>query len=73
VTCAAVTRTIRVIPTEVPLDTRDGLREDSVINCDELFTISKDRLVRRIGVLSPARLQQFHRALRFALAVPRDE
>jgi mRNA-degrading endonuclease toxin of MazEF toxin-antitoxin module len=68
-----VTRTIRGIATEVPLDERDGVRETSVINCDDLFTISKDRLQLRIGTLSPARLEQFHRALRFALAIPREE
>lgn len=73
VTCASVSRTIRGIPTEVPLDERDGLREVSVINCDDLFTIRKDRLRRRIGHLSPARLEAFHRALRFALAIPGEE
>ncbi len=73
VTCASVTRTVRGIPTEVPLDERDGMRETSAINCDDLFTISKDRLERRIGLLSAARLEQFHRALRFALAIPREE
>lgn len=70
VTCASVTRTIRGIPTEVVLDHLDGMRESSAINCDDLFTIDKDRLVRRIGQLSAARLDDFHRALRFALAIP---
>lgn len=70
VTCAAITRTTRGIPTEVPLDQRDGMRETSAINCDDLFTIDKTRLVDRIGQLSQSRLEDFHRALRFALAIP---
>lgn len=69
-TVATITTTIRQIPTEVPLDERDGLDAPSVINCDELVTIDKSRLVRRVGRLSAARLREFHRALAFALAIP---
>ena len=69
VTCASVTRTIRGIATEVALDESDGIRETSVVNCDDLFTIEKSRLVRRVGQLSATRLDQLHRAMRFALAI----
>lgn len=73
VTVATITTRIRGIPSEVVLDEADGLPASSVVNCDDLATIEKDRLVRRIGRLSEARLAELHRALRFALAIPRAE
>lgn len=69
-TVAVVTRTRRDIPTEVPLDQRDGVPGTSVVNCDELVTIPKSWLERRIGRLGDERLREFHRALRFALSLP---
>jgi mRNA interferase MazF len=69
-TVAVITRTRRDIPTEVPVDERDGLPEASVVNCDELVTVPKTELDRRIGQLTDDRLRTFHRALRFALAIP---
>ncbi len=70
-TVALVTSTIRAIPTEVEVGERDGLSRRSAINCDELLTIEKSRLARRIGQLSAPRLQDVHRAIAFALALPR--
>lgn len=60
---------MRGIATEVALDESDGMREASVINCDDIFTIDKSRLLRRIGQLSPSKLDRFHRALKFALSI----
>lgn len=64
-----MTRTIRGIATEVALDESDGMPEASVINCDDIFTIDKSRLIRRIGQLSSSKLDGFHHALKFALAI----
>jgi mRNA interferase MazF len=72
-TVAFVTSTRRGIPPEVDLDASDGLERPSVANCDELVTMDKDRLVRRIGQLSQLRLADLHRALRFALAITPGE
>lgn len=66
-TVASITTTIRGIRTEVALDHRDGFATASAINCDELATIGKARLERRLGRLSPERLDQLQAALRFAL------
>ena len=66
-TVAVITRTIRGIPSEVPLDDRDGLSEPSAVNCDVLETIEKSRLERRIGRLSTSKLEELHEALAFAL------
>jgi mRNA interferase MazF len=70
VTIAPITRTIRGIPSEVPVDRRHGLRATSVANCDSLQTIPKDVLGRRaIGTLSPGELAALDQALRFALGI----
>jgi mRNA interferase MazF len=70
ITVAPITRTIRGIPSEVPVDRRHGLRAASVANCDSLQTIPKDVLGRSaIGTLSSDELPALDRALRFALGI----
>lgn len=49
------------------LDHRDGFLTTSAINCDELVTLPKSRLIRRVGRLSDDELQAMHAALAFAL------
>lgn len=71
-TVAIVTSTVRHIPSEVALDERDGLAGPSAVNCDELVTIDKSLLVRRVGRLSEGRLREFHRAVAFALGLPME-
>ncbi len=66
-TVATITTTLRDAPTFVLVDHRDGLAHLSAINCDELQTIPKRHLVRRIGRLSEARIADLDHALRFAL------
>lgn len=66
-TVASVTRTVHDTPTELLIDHREGMREVSVVNCDELSTITKDRLVRRIGRLSAEKIDALDDALRLAL------
>lgn len=70
VTVAPVTRTVRDIPVEVPLDQRDGLPARCVANLDDLTTIPKALLKQRIAALSPERVQQLEEAIRFALDLP---
>lgn len=70
-TVALITSTVRRIPSEVQVDESDGLSGPSAINCDELLTVHKSLLVRRIGQLPSARLERLHRAISFALALPR--
>jgi len=67
VTVAGVTRTVRGLPTEVPVGSRHGLGAESVVNCDNLFTIPKQALGRRRGELDPASLHRLRDALRIAL------
>lgn len=66
-TVAAITRTVRGLPTEVLLDHRDGFPNPCAVNCDDLTSIRKVRLDRRIGRLSDTKIDSLDDALRFAL------
>jgi mRNA interferase MazF len=67
VTVAAVTGTVRGLPTEVPLGPAHGLARESVVNCDNLFTIPKSSLADRRGELDAEALDRLGSALRIAL------
>lgn len=70
VTCAPITRTIRNIPTEVPVGVDHGLPEEAVISCDNVMTIGKRRLdPRPVGRLDPATRALLDRTLRYALDI----
>jgi mRNA interferase MazF len=66
-TVAAITRTARGLASEVELDQRDGLPLACVANCDDLQTIAKARLIRRVGRLTGVKLSELDDALRFVL------
>ena len=61
---APVSRTIRGIPTEVPLGEADGLPVDCVASMDNLVAFPKAMLTRRMGALPPARQHELCAALR---------
>lgn len=67
VTVAAITGTIRGLPTEVPVGREHGLARESVINCDNLFTMPKSAFGRRRGALDPETLARLRSALVTAL------
>jgi mRNA interferase MazF len=63
---APVTRTIRGIPTEVPVGVEEGLPAEGVAALDNVLTFPKALLVRRMGALSPERRSEPCEALRAA-------
>ena len=63
---APVTRTIRGIPTEVPVGAGQGLPTDGVASMDNVLPFPKSLLVRRIGSLAPDRRDEPCEALRAA-------
>ena len=64
---APITRTIRGIPTEIELDSDDGMAERCAVTLDNLRTVPKALLTRRIAALSVAKRLQMCEALRFAV------
>lgn len=65
---AEITATIRRIPIEVPLGLAEGMPKPCVVNCDNLRTISKIHLVKKISKLAPKRVHEVKRAIGYALA-----
>ena len=66
---APVTTRMRGIPTEVPLDKKDGLPKRCVVNADTLTTVPKRCLSNRVVALSAAKLREVDAALKFALGL----
>jgi mRNA interferase MazF len=62
VVVAPVTRTVRSIPTEIPLGRDDGLEVDCAASFDNLQRIARSALTDRIGALGPRR-EEICRAL----------
>lgn len=54
---APVTRNVRHISTEIPLDDQPGLREPCVANFDNLQRISRGDLTERVGALADPHLE----------------
>jgi mRNA interferase MazF len=67
--CAVVTSTMRGHVAEVELTAAHGIREPSVVNCDWVINVAKDRLVRRRGALDPVTVRRLNVALVLALGL----
>jgi mRNA interferase MazF len=68
-TVATVTTRRRGIPSEVALGTAEGVPRASVANCDDLRTIPKRLLLRRMGTLGRAKIAELDDALKFSLGI----
>jgi mRNA interferase MazF len=64
---APVTRTVRGIPTEVPVGIGEGLPADGVASMDNVLAFPKALLVRRVGALALERRAEPCEALRAAI------
>ncbi|HXU45139.1 MAG TPA: type II toxin-antitoxin system PemK/MazF family toxin [Thermoanaerobaculia bacterium] len=64
-----VTKTIRGLPTEVSLGRRQGLPTPCVANLDNILTVSRGCLQRRMGVCSGTKLEELDNAIKCALGV----
>jgi mRNA interferase MazF len=67
ITVVHVTPTVRDLPTTVELGSEHGLRHDCIVNADNIDTIPKDWLRKRVGELGPKKLDELARAVRAAL------
>lgn len=66
-TAVEITTTIRHIAMEVPLGKAEGLSKQCVANCDNIRTIARSALIKRIGQLGPARRNEAKRAVGHSL------
>lgn len=65
---APVTSTVRGIATEVALGVREGIREGSVANLDNVQLVPVDLLLRQAGRIERERWPEFCRAMAAVLA-----
>ncbi len=63
---AAITRTVRGLVSELALSPADGVPTECVANLDNLHTIPRDTLRRRVTALPPHRMPELCRALQAA-------
>ena len=68
VVAVPATRTVRGIPTEVPLDDTDGMPARCVLSADNVTVIRPALCTERITRLSAVRLAEVCEALRVAIA-----
>jgi mRNA interferase MazF len=68
-TIATVTSTIHGLPSEVAIGPAEGLAADSVIDCEDLYTVSIEALTEYLGRLDEQKLQAVDIALRVVLAL----
>lgn len=66
VVVAGLTRTVRDLMSELPLTPADGVPTNCVVNFDNIHTIPRNTLRRRVTLLSPARMAGACRALQAA-------
>jgi mRNA-degrading endonuclease toxin of MazEF toxin-antitoxin module len=57
------------LPTEVSVGPQHGLTRDSVIDCEDLYTVASDDVMRRVGELDQDTQDAVDRALHIALGL----
>jgi len=73
VTVAPVTSTIRGVPSEVVLDTEDGMKAPCAVNLHNAVTISQEKLGKCVAKLNAARMAEICAALTFSLGCGAEE
>ncbi|WP_127500160.1 type II toxin-antitoxin system PemK/MazF family toxin [Actinoplanes solisilvae] len=63
ITVAPITSTVRGLSTEVPVGKENGLDHDSVVSCDNVTTVPRSALGRRVGFLLPAQEPELAEAI----------
>ncbi|MBI5489948.1 MAG: type II toxin-antitoxin system PemK/MazF family toxin [Deltaproteobacteria bacterium] len=67
VVVAPITSAIRGLPSEVKVGPGDGLKTDSVVNCDHIYTVPQSGLRRWLGRLDGRRMAGVCEAVNVAL------
>lgn len=66
ITVAPITSTRRGLRSEVPVGGENGIDHDSVINCDNIQSVPRTAIGRRVGQLTIEQEQQLTAAIRHA-------
>ena len=67
---AAISSSVKIYPMNVQINPPEGgLDDPSIIKTSQILTISKDRLEKRLGLLSKKRLDDVDRAIKLSLAL----
>ena len=69
VVCVLVTSTYHGHVAEVEVGSDEGLYHSSAVNCDNIFTLPKQVLVKKRGSLGPVETSKFDSALAVALGI----
>lgn len=67
----AVSTKGKTVPFHIPLkpNRQNGLTETSFVKCEQVLTVAKERLARKLGVIAEGDLQQIKQAIRLVLEV----
>jgi mRNA interferase MazF len=67
---AALSTTIRSYPMNVLLEPPEGgLSKPSIVKTSQILTVSKERLEKKLGAITPEKMQEVDQALRLSLAL----
>lgn len=67
--CAPVFSAFDGLTTQVPIGVEDGMKRSSAIHCDQLMSVSKERLSDFVATLSRSKMLMVDEALLVALEV----
>src|SRR5476651_1110101 len=70
VICAPVFTQRYDLPTQVAVNTAEGLKHESAIQCDGLMSLEKSRLTDFVGELASDKLRELDSALLVAFGLP---
>jgi mRNA interferase MazF len=73
VICAPIFTHWNGLPTQVSVNTAEGLKRESAIQCDGLMSLEKFRLTDYVGELASDKLRELDNALLTALGLPNRE
>ncbi len=64
---APITTTVRELPSEVPVGIAEGLKHESVVNLDHLYTVLQTDLKAFVGVLDHGKMKSICSGLAISL------
>lgn len=64
---AALTTTLYEMPVHVPLDEKDGVKKNSILMMEQIHTIDKQRLVKKLGKIREEKWDEILEALLYSL------